>query len=776
MKKYRIVCVCRMYNELKKGVLEHFLKYTGPLADALVVYDGGSTDGTYEYMLHRTPYVIRGDKKTLRNGDHCNKLLVKKALQLAPDFILLLDAGELLTANAAELLQPLCDFCQKKGAKALSFQVLHIWRSQTWRRVDGFFGEMWSPRLWRITPDITTEGFRAFGGCSPAEQVHAVKVLNYGFASEGMLAFSGYEALERLINEERLKVEKVPGDLLPAELRADEIRPRPVYFEETLSLLEKQRGEVFRPSYSIICPIHKNTKWLMFIYRQVLKYTDLTDKEFFFVASNPSQEVLACLRDNYIDHYVLENTPEAKTGWHINQIYRAYNFGAGKARGHFLVFIHSDMGFNPVWFNNLVRAFTGSNCVSSRLVESGKFPSGEYGLTMDFGRNPDSYDNPGFVRYASEIALPKVEKGGLYVPLLISKKHFDMAGGYPEGNIAPGSDIFNPVIARKGEPCVVGYEVFRSKLATIGVIHQTAFDSVVYHFQNGESGDTGHRPGFSGRTGNFGGIVPAYAAKYLKRTETKDRGCIASIIITTFRRSNLLKWGLYSLARQKIPFKFETIVINDGIEDETEEICRQYRYRLNLKYFFTGHRNLGGETRWRTPGFAVNIGAKQSSGEILIITSSDMYHLNDTIQLLTNPLLEDSNLLGIPLGKDDQDGAYLEHLQKSNDESGNSLYDACSELNIYLPFLMSVSRDRFFAIGGYDEDFTGIAYDDNDLVQRLLSVGCRYFQTKAKTVHLFHPRIWIGREVDQEFLYNRNLYFARRGKIIRNINREWGKL
>lgn len=47
-----------------------------------------------------------------------------------------------------------------------------------------------------------------------------------------------------------------------------------------------------------------------------------------------------------------------------------------------------------------------------------------------------------------------------------------------------------------------------------------------------------------------------------------------TIIISTYMRVHLLNWGLFSLAKQAIPFQYETIVINDGIRDETEEICK----------------------------------------------------------------------------------------------------------------------------------------------------------------------------------------------------------
>ena len=253
--------------------------------------------------------------------------------------------------------------------------------------------------------------------------------------------------------------------------------------------------------------------------------------------------------------------------------------------------------------------------------------------------------------------------------------------------------------------------------------------------------------------------------------------CTTSIIITTFQRPHLLRWGLYSLARQAMPSGFETIVLNDGLHDETEAICQEYQPRLNLKYVFTGQRNLDGNIKWRVPGFAINIGARLSRGRILIISCAEMFHLNNCIAQLTFPLLSNPKLLGIPIARDDQDSSFLHNLVATNGSyDHNGFYNNYPGLNTSLPFLTSISREEFFTIGGYDEDFTGIGYDDNDLMLRLTKNGCTYFQTAAETIHLYHERIWYARASSPETFFNRDLFYARQNQVVRNQKREWGKL
>jgi len=250
-----------------------------------------------------------------------------------------------------------------------------------------------------------------------------------------------------------------------------------------------------------------------------------------------------------------------------------------------------------------------------------------------------------------------------------------------------------------------------------------------------------------------------------------------SIIVTSFKRAHLLKWGLHSLTKQNIPFAFETLVLNDGIHDATKAICQEYEQKLNIKYIFTGQRNLAGELNWRVPGFAINIGAKLADGDVLIISCAEMFHINDTIARLTYPLLFNNKFIGIPVGIDDQDGFFLNHIANNN---GYFKVDMAEQrytsLNTHLPFLMSISRKEFLAIGGYDEDFVGIGYDDNDLVDRLLNNGCSYYQTDAQTIHLYHERQVWGRNARTRLMQNYQLYIQRQGQIIRNQNREWGKL
>jgi len=255
--------------------------------------------------------------------------------------------------------------------------------------------------------------------------------------------------------------------------------------------------------------------------------------------------------------------------------------------------------------------------------------------------------------------------------------------------------------------------------------------------------------------------------------------CEVSIIIPAFKRPNLLKWGLFSLFRQDIPYNFETIVLNDGINDETESICKEYSSSLNLRYVFTGQRNLQGEIKWRVPGFTINIGARLAEGKFLVICDAEMFHLNNTIKYLIRPLENNPYYLSIPILRDDKTGYFLQFMKNIN---GNVFTNTCDRnfprLNARLPFLMSLRRDIFFAVGGYDENFTGRGWDDNDLIARLKRNGCRHYETPAQAIHLYHPRHTGDKFYHPEYLHNRKK-FEKNNKdnlIVCNQNRLWGSL
>lgn len=245
---------------------------------------------------------------------------------------------------------------------------------------------------------------------------------------------------------------------------------------------------------SIVCLIYKSIPLAEALYESVLKYTPLLASgraEFFFVANDPTDEVVEFLRTKNIPHYININehltekelfskgfaAPE-----YMRRVYQGYNFGIQKAKGQRLVLINSDNFFSRDWLENLLKYSDYKKVVSSTLVEPGQDRVGvfPFAIEKDFGRTLDDFKEDKFQQFVEKISKTGYASGGAYMPCLLYKDVAVMAGLYPEGNLAGKS--FNEV-SRFGD------EYFYDRLKEFGIEHITAKDSVSYHLKEGEKSE-----------------------------------------------------------------------------------------------------------------------------------------------------------------------------------------------------------------------------------------------------------------------------------------------
>jgi predicted glycosyltransferase involved in capsule biosynthesis len=105
------------------------------------------------------------------------------------------------------------------------------------------------------------------------------------------------------------------------------------------------------------------------------------------------------------------------------------------------------------------------------------------------------------------------------------------------------------------------------------------------------------------------------------------------------------------------------------------------------------------------------------------------------------------------------------------------IYAQLKPLRTELPFLLAVSKASYVHMGGYDEDFTGRCYDDDDFIDRLKASAHQFVKTSAHCIHLWHERVTLQKDKDHDRVaHNKKLYMDRRGQIMRNIKKDWGRL
>lgn len=91
---------------------------------------------------------------------------------------------------------------------------------------------------------------------------------------------------------------------------------------------------------------------------------------------------------------------------------------------------------------------------------------------------------------------------------------------------------------------------------------------------------------------------------------------------------------------------------------------------------------------------------------------------------------------------------------------------------------LAVSRERFFAIGGYDEKYVGWGAEDNDMVDRLVWSGLDHYNLSVEegvaVVHAWHPQA-VRTDDHRERVVANRWHYAHTETIVRNERREWGQ-
>lgn len=255
----------------------------------------------------------------------------------------------------------------------------------------------------------------------------------------------------------------------------------PVYVQNKIQYY-KDKKMVFKQSVTIIGMIYKDSEYLDFMMDGITRYgyADGYDVGYSIIANDATESIMNKIRNQNINH--IEYHDANPNDYYLNRVYRAWNYGAVKAKGDIVVFINSDMAFSHGWLDNLLRQLKPNTIPCSRLVESGKLGSGQHAVVQNFGRSPKEYNENDFLKFVNEIKKEETHDMGLYMPCAIYKNDFIASGGYPEGNIYEGGiGQYKTKYKISGDDYFFHYNHFMKQKK-----HCTVFDSIVYHIQEGE--------------------------------------------------------------------------------------------------------------------------------------------------------------------------------------------------------------------------------------------------------------------------------------------------
>ena len=203
-----------------------------------------------------------------------------------------------------------------------------------------------------------------------------------------------------------------------------------------------------------------------------------------------------------------------------------------------------------------------------------------------------------------------------------------------------------------------------------------------------------------------------------------------SVVIPTHNRADALALTLAGLAKQRLNEPWEVIVVNNRCSDGTVELVENLEFPVPLRLVSED-----------TPGAAAarNAGAAQARGKYLVFIDNDILVEPDFLQLHLDALNDHSGawIVGQIVNLPEQETTPFGRFRKSlfpliSPKDGLRETDSITTANLSLP------KNDFEALGGFDEGFFVASGEDRELMLRARKKGIKM---------LFHPGI-IGTHND----------------------------
>jgi len=179
---------------------------------------------------------------------------------------------------------------------------------------------------------------------------------------------------------------------------------------------------------------------------------------------------------------------------------------------------------------------------------------------------------------------------------------------------------------------------------------------------------------------------------------------LVSVIIPVFNRAKVIKRAVISVLEQSFQ-DFECIVVDDGSEDETESVLREFANKIKVI-----------KTENRGVSAARNLGAAQAEGTFIAFLDSDDEWKKDKLAKQISYMKES----GLRISQTDEtwvrNGKFVNKSNKYKRPSGDIFYN-CLEVCAVTPSSVIMEKTLFCEYGGFDESFP--VCEDYDLWLRM---------------------------------------------------------
>lgn len=234
-----------------------------------------------------------------------------------------------------------------------------------------------------------------------------------------------------------------------------------------------------------------------------------------------------------------------------------------------------------------------------------------------------------------------------------------------------------------------------------------------------------------------------------------------SIIIPYYNKRQILFNTLKSIEHFVNSYSIETIIVDDGsnVQNKIDDYPAIFP-SLNIRLLVL-EKPVG---KWRAPVISYNTGFLNASGDVFMLNGADCMHMGDLMGY-TFKNFKDGMYLSFSSyrGTDDLNNVFtklnwdnLDSLISSLPKSSVENWHVHSKFLVRLyPFVACISKSDIEKLSGYDERYAdGVAYDDDDIVQRILNLELEIqLVDNPFCLHQKHPYTQYYSQVNRD-LYN----------------------
>ncbi len=217
-----------------------------------------------------------------------------------------------------------------------------------------------------------------------------------------------------------------------------------------------------------------------------------------------------------------------------------------------------------------------------------------------------------------------------------------------------------------------------------------------------------------------------------------------SVVIPTYNRAAVLESTLRALARQKTTleakgaFAFEVIVVDDGSRDDTARRVRSLEGEFPARLLYLHQQN-------RRQGAARNLGSRRAAGELLLFLGDDTAPDPDFLAQHLAAHREEPEPVTVigytPWAPRLEATRFMRYVGEQGWQFGFSLIEDPSDVpfNFLYTSNLSLPRELFLEVGGFDEEFQEYGWEDVELGWRLRRRGVRLIYRDSAVAHHDHP-------------------------------------